>query len=86
MGNMSYCRFQNTLKDLRDCKDALEEMTNEGKTLSSSELDAAQELVDLCQEIVNLIGEAPEAETGLSLSDILFDIQTKNKETEDDND
>ena len=26
MSNMSYCRFHNTLGDLQDCKDAIEEM------------------------------------------------------------
>lgn len=26
MTNMSYCRFHNTLGDLRDCRDAIEEM------------------------------------------------------------
>ena len=24
MGNMSYCRFENTARDLRDCLDAIE--------------------------------------------------------------
>jgi len=26
MSNMSYCRFQNTLRDLQDCHDALEDL------------------------------------------------------------
>lgn len=28
MGNMSYCRFQNTLSDLKDCKWTLSEMVD----------------------------------------------------------
>ncbi len=28
MGNMSYCRFQNTSLDLQDCIDEIEEMWN----------------------------------------------------------
>lgn len=28
MSNMSYCRFHNTLMDLQDCRDALDEMGN----------------------------------------------------------
>lgn len=47
MGNMSYCRFENTLHDLQDCLESLEE----GKTLSESEYHAYQRLVGVCQEI-----------------------------------
>ena len=34
MANMSYCRFQNTYSDFRDCVDALEEALDEGKSLA----------------------------------------------------
>ena len=34
MSNMSYCRFQNTWTDLRDCVEALEEALDEGKSLA----------------------------------------------------
>lgn len=34
MANMSYCRFQNTMTDFRDCVDALEEALHEGKSLA----------------------------------------------------
>lgn len=53
MPNMSYCRFQNTLTDLRDCLDALQS----GKALSKDELYYAQQLVLVADEIV---GEAEE--------------------------
>ena len=47
MGNMSYCRFQNTLQDLRDCYEALQG----GESLSQDEKQAQQMLVQLCTRI-----------------------------------
>lgn len=58
MGNMSYCRFRNTLIDLQDCVDAIEtgELIDEG--IDRSELQALIELRDLCEYLVNdLSGE-----------------------------
>ena len=58
MSNMSYCRFENTVIDLRDCKLALEEMINnpcEENSLNKREEDAAKELLILCVDIVTLI-------------------------------
>lgn len=34
MANMSYCRFENTLRDLQDCVGALQEALDEGMTLT----------------------------------------------------
>lgn len=47
MGNMSYCRFQNTLLDLQDCMYALEEMPTLGG-LSHEEMSAAKALIEMC--------------------------------------
>ncbi len=47
MSNMSYCRFENTLADLKDCADALDE----GRTLSDSEQAAFEEMVEVCTMI-----------------------------------
>ena len=47
MGNMSYCRFENTYNDLQDCFD---NMHNE---LSESEDEYRKMLIELCQEIVD---------------------------------
>ena len=47
MANMSYCRFENTLSDLRDCKEALDN----GEELSSREAKEAKALLDLCREM-----------------------------------
>lgn len=49
MANMSHCRFQNTLADLRDCQEALDE-DGEGK-LSEAEAKARTKLLMLCSTI-----------------------------------
>lgn len=48
MANMSYCRFENTLNDLRACYHALEE----GERLLESEEQAKTQLILLCKQIV----------------------------------
>lgn len=50
MANMSYCRFQNTLGDLRDCVDALDQI-NGLDELSTEEAEAARRLIKLCREV-----------------------------------
>lgn len=52
MGNMSYCRFQNTLADLQDCMDELYELDGDLSELSSAEKRAAKSLIELCNEII----------------------------------
>ena len=49
MGNMGYCRFRNTLEDLRDCYDNLDNNLTDKK----DEARARVKLVELCQRIVN---------------------------------
>lgn len=48
MANMSYRRFENTLRDLRDC---YAHMTDPG--LSKDETSARQSLVELCADILS---------------------------------
>lgn len=56
MSNMSYCRFQNTDSDLRDCQQALEQLLiGQEEPLSDEELEAAKRLVARCAAITNLI-------------------------------
>jgi len=52
MGNMSYCRFENTSDDLQDCLDAIQN----GKTddLCSYEQNGLRNLLDLAKEIVEM--------------------------------
>ena len=50
MANMSYCRFENTARDLRDCVHAIEngEHTDD---LSSYEKDGLEEILSLCEQL-----------------------------------
>jgi len=51
MSNMSYCRFENTLRDLQDCIMALED----GELQSGgSEMNSAMRMVEACEEYINL--------------------------------
>ncbi len=52
MSNMAYCRFQNTLADLRDCEDALDEMWDLSE-LSEEERKAAKRLIQVCRRIAD---------------------------------
>ena len=51
MSNMSYCRFQNTLHDLKDCLDALCDIDGNLSELSKEEARAADRLIIVCEEI-----------------------------------
>ena len=51
MSNMSYCRFQNTLRDLKDCLDALCDIDGNLSELSKEEARAADNLILVCEEI-----------------------------------
>ncbi len=53
MANMSYCRFQNTLEDLRDCYDAMYDIDG----LNDEEKKAFESMVELCVEIANNFGD-----------------------------
>ena len=54
MGNMSYCRFQNTLSDLQDCEGHF------GDELGKDEADARTEMYNLIKSIREDWGEDPE--------------------------
>jgi hypothetical protein len=55
MSNMSYCRFRNTLSDLRDCVDHIDDEveTDEEEGLSQEEASAREKLIELCRWIAN---------------------------------
>lgn len=46
MGNMSYCRFENTFADLEDCYSAMDE------DLSESEEKYKDKIISLCADIL----------------------------------
>jgi hypothetical protein len=52
MPNMSYCRFENTVHDMRDCIYAIED--GDTSELSRSEIRALEEFLHLAHEISNL--------------------------------
>ncbi len=60
MSNTSYCRIENTAQDLRDCRDAIEngEINDLG---SQYEVDALEELLDLCKNVVAYKDEIEDA-------------------------
>lgn len=51
MSNMSYCRFQNTVKDLLDCEE------NIYNILGAREHRARKQLVEACVRIAEAAGE-----------------------------
>ena len=58
MGNMSYCRFENTSRDLRDCLQAIE--NGEIDDLDSYERDGLESLLDYCEKIFSMKEEIEE--------------------------
>jgi len=52
MGNMSYCRFENTANDLQDCVYALND--NEVEDLSSYEVRGLRDLLYFAKDIVEM--------------------------------
>ena len=49
---MSYCRFENTFRDLLDCYNNLDESVN-----SKTEQDFRERLIGLCKDIVDEYGD-----------------------------
>ena len=58
MANMSYCRFQNTAEDLRDCADNL----FDDDDMSAEEIKARARLIRICREIATNADEYPRLE------------------------
>jgi len=49
--NMSYCRFENTYRDLYDCYDHFDD------DLSKNEFRYRNDMLELCQRIIDSYGE-----------------------------
>jgi len=60
MSNMSYCRFENTAADLQDCLEAIEDRKINDLG-SQYEVDALEELLRLCEEVVSYKNEIEDA-------------------------
>lgn len=52
MGNMGYCKFENTLNDLRDCEDTIGDESE-----SLTEESARKKLIELCKQIADEYGD-----------------------------
>jgi hypothetical protein len=57
MANMSYCRFENTSRDLYDCVNALADLDSLNlddlkEELGRREFDKAQGMYDFCQDYI----------------------------------
>ena len=55
MGNMSYCRFENTARDVEDCIRAIED--GDVYDFSQWELNGFKKLINLAEELLNMSGE-----------------------------
>ena len=52
MGNMSYCRFENTAADLRDCLNAIQR--GDTNDLSNYEIDGLKSIMNMASELVEM--------------------------------
>ena len=62
MANMSYCRFENTATDLKDCINALCEGEANAADLSEYELAARDQMYEMCQTYIGEYEAVTEAE------------------------
>ena len=63
MANMSYCRFQNTSQDLRDCVMELDDAyTLSDMDLSAEELEAMKWMRTLCEQFLDNMERLENAE------------------------
>lgn len=70
MGNMSYCRFQNTATDFEDCVESFQEMVYEGGKLSREEARAFGRLLESVGDLMEAISN----HTGMSYDEVLDSI------------
>lgn len=61
MANMSYCRFENTSNDLRDCIDAMQEAFDDNISLEQFKEDigkyeryAFQQMLEYCENFIKI--------------------------------
>lgn len=62
MANMSYCRFENTVSDMYDCQQAIEDAVIEGKTpsefmedMSDYERSAFESMLSSCKDMIAVL-------------------------------
>lgn len=57
MSNMSYCRFENTAADVRDCLSAINEGITMSELSSDYERESFKRFLVLCCEVAELVNE-----------------------------
>lgn len=59
MGNMSYCRFENTLRDLEECFEALQDSSlyEVEENANEYEKPCIRALISQCKEIADEYGD-----------------------------
>ena len=57
MSNMSYCRFENTSRDLEDCIQAIQDHYEKCEDLSRYEIEALHTLLEQAKQVVDLSEE-----------------------------
>lgn len=77
MGNMSYCRFENTASDLHDCVSALGDMSQEGFDLSKDEIRGLKSLLRGMAEAMQIIGDTIGIDDVEDLAYLMADDQDK---------
>ena len=71
MGNMSYCRFENTNPDLADCAEALEDFLYGDEEIDGEELDYAAKLVDKCVQVIVALSNFKGQKAGDFVTDMI---------------
>lgn len=67
MANMSYCRFENTVRDMHDCYNAMEDVEClRQMRLSDTERRAFQEMFNLMEDMVERMNELVIADDEIS--------------------
>lgn len=83
MSNMSYCRFQNTLHDLRDCGEHLSDKLGEDEARARKQLILV--CVDILEELKLLDGALEEVsvETAIDKTLAAHEIEEENKDEDE---
>lgn len=66
MANMSYCRFENTLRDLADCVNALDGVVYDEESISESEWEYAKRMRVWCEKFIDIFDDVDEEEVNIN--------------------
>lgn len=60
MPNMSYCRFENTIINMRECLNAIRDGDATDEVLSNSELEARNSMFAMCEALMDELSDLDE--------------------------